>query len=447
MKKVHVFLIPFLILLLLSGCALLQTSGGGLTMELYYQTSEAEFSSETGALGYETRTLPWTQWPSFDELLNLYFEGPQDEHLISPFPEGMTCQSSSLDEGILTVILSDEFDTLTGIHKSVASACITSTLLQFTNVTGVCVETEKSADSNAETVVLTESDFVLRDIGAINTDTTVRIYFADANGRYLVTADRSGYFTSADEIPAFIIQQLIAGPTDAGQLAVMPEGAALREISVDDAGNCTVNFSSEFLLNRPATDLMERMTILSIVDSLTELESIKSVQFLVEGNTVSQYYHMDLSQPFTRDESAIDVVRTGMNETDATLYVSSLNGAYLTAVPVSVRRTAQTSLEQELLQRLISFEAINGLEPPLPNGTQIQAMELRDGICYVDLSNQLLESAGNVSREALAVRAVAATLCSLDDINGVKLSVNGKSDGFRYHSLEKVYTPEDYWFH
>ena len=447
MRKFHVFLILVLVLVFFSGCALLQGNKSELTMELYYQTSEAEFGSETGALGYETRALPWTQWPTFDELLNLYFEGPQDEQLISPFPDGLTCLSSSLDDGVLTVILSDEFDALTGIHKSVACACITSTLMQFSNVTGVCVETEKSADSNVETAVLTESDFVLRDIGAINTDTVVRIYFADANGRYLVTADRSGYFTSANEIPAFIIQQLIAGPTDAGQLAVMPEGTTLRDISVDDSGNCTVNFSSEFLLNRPATDLMERMTVLSIVNSLTELESVKTVQFLVEGDIISQYYHMDLSQPFSRDESAIDVVRTGMNETDATLYVSSMNGTYLTAVPVSVRRTAQITLEQVLLQRLIGFEAINGLEPPLPDGTQAQMLELRDGICYVDFSSQFLDCAGSMASEALAVRAVAATLCSLDDVEGVKLSVNGKSDGFRYHSLEKVYTPEDYWFH
>jgi germination protein M len=136
-----------------------------------------------------------------------------------------------------------------------------------------------------------------------------------------------------------------------------------------------------------------------------------------------------------------------MNETDATLYVSSLDGEYLTSVPISIRRTAQISLEQVLLQGLIDFEAINGLEPPLPDGTQIQMLNMRDGICYVDLSNQFLNCAGNASEEGMAVRAVAATLCSLDNVEGVKLSVNGKSDGYRYYSLENIYVPDDSWFY
>ena len=446
MKKRYCIGALLLLVLLLAGCARLRSEPNGLSMDFYYQAADAEFDSPTGALGVEVRTFEGTQWPTFDEILNIYFQGPRESGLLSPFPAELECLSTSLDDGVLTVILSDAFSSLTGINHSIASACLTNTLTQFQNVTGVCLETDADPESEKDTVVLANSDFVLQDIGAINTETTVRVYFADSNGRYLVASDRTGYFTEAAQIPAFVIQQLISGPTESGQLAVMPEGTVLRDINVDGSGNCTVNLSSEFLLNKPATELMERMTILSIVNSLTEVDSIKTVSFLVEGKPVEQSYHMDLTQAFVRDESAIDVVRTGMQETDATLYVSGLNGTHLSAVPICIRRTAQATLEEVLLQKLLDFTAINGLEPPLPADTMIQSISTHSEICHVDLSGQFLNCAGDPEAEAMAIRSITATLCSLDDVSAVKLSVNGKSDGFRYHTLEKAYAPEDSWF-
>ena len=446
MKKRYCIGGLLLLVLLFAGCSLFRSEPEGLSMDLYFLAADAEFDSPTGALGVETRTFEWTQWPTFDEILNVYFKGPQEDGLLSPFPAGLECLSTSLDDGVLTVILSDAFSTLTGINQSIASACLTNTLTQFQNVTGVCLETRANPEAEHDTVVLAKSDFVLQDIGAVNTETTVRLYFADSNGRYLVASDRTGYFTEAAQIPAFVIQQLISGPTESGQLAVMPEGTVLRDIVVDSSGNCTVNLSSEFLLNKPATELMERMTILSIVNSLTELESVKTVSFLVEGEIAPESYHMDLSQAFVRDESAIDVVRPSMQETDATLYVSGMNGKHLSAVPICIRRTAQATLEEVLLQELLDFTAINGLEPPLPEDTMIQSISTHSEICHVDLSSQFLDCAGDPDAETMAIRSITATLCSLDGVSAVKLSVNGKSNGFRYYSLEKAYAPEDSWF-
>ena len=47
------------------------------------------------------------------------------------------------------------------------------------------------------------------------------------------------------------------------------------------------------------------MTVYSIVNSLTELPSVKKVQFLIEGEKREVYLHMAFDTPIERDEEMI----------------------------------------------------------------------------------------------------------------------------------------------
>ncbi len=417
------------------------------TLDFYYLDSaegEESLGSDNGALAVERRRL--SQLPAtYGELLDVYFAGPVSAGLQSPFPAGLRCLETSLDETVLTVILSEVFDSLTGLDRSLASACIVCTLSQLPEVTGICLETEADVGADREARVYTAADFVSEDLSYDSTETTVRLYFADANGRYLVTAERSRYFSDAEEIPRFVVEQLLAGPTEEGQLAVMPEGTTLLDIALDDDGVCTVNLSSEFVYNKPDTGLLERMAVLSLVNSLTELEPIKAVRILVEGETVGPYLNMDLDRDLVRDPSALDVVREGLDEVDATLYVRGCQNTRLAPVPVSVRQLAQVPIQESLMEQLTAFTEINGLTNPLPEGTALQWAQMYGNVCRVDLSQQLLACAGSAVEEQLAIQAVAATLLSLDGVDGVQISVNGRSDGFRYYTLNRIYTADDLW--
>lgn len=423
--------------LLLSACARREARG----LRFYYRDAPDRAGylpcgTADGAIGYERRDLhPAT----YGELFSLYFAAPLDPALVSPFPKELQCRSVSLRERVLTVSLSGEFDELDGVDRTIAEACLVKTLTQFEGVDGVLIETERTETPS----VLYDSDFVLEDIGAVNNETTVRLYFSDSNGRYLVGEERKHCFADESQIPAYILAQLAAGPDEAGLLAVIPEGASLRSVTVDSNGLCTVDFSSEFLLNKPATDLSERMTVLSIVDSLTELPQIKRVRFRVEGEPLGVYYHMDLSLSYERDESAIDAVHPGLNETDATLYVRCWEPSRLVPVPVSVRESSQETLPELLLRQLIAFEPVNDLASPLPAETAVQALTVEDGVCRVDFSRALLACAGDEEAERLAVESVVRTLTGLDEIESVRLSVDGASGGFQYVPLDCEYPLDD----
>lgn len=426
------------VVLLLTAC-----SGGNREegLRFYYRDAPGRdghipFGTADGAIGFERRDVS----PStYSELFDLYFAAPLDPALESPFPKGLSCLSTSVVDRVLTVSLSKEFDSLKGIDRSVAAACLVRTLTQFDEVDGVRLRTE----GGEEPATLYAKDFILEDLGAVNTETAVRLYFSDSNGRYLVAAERKQYFSDESQIPAYVVSQLIDGPTEQGQLAVLPEGTALRGVTVDGDGLCTVDFSSEFLLNKPDTDLSERMTVLAVVDSLTELPQISQVRFLVEGEPLGAYYHMDLGRSYERDESAIGKVRADLNETDATLYVRCWDDERLAPVPVIVRENSQISLPEQLLQRLISFKPVNDLLPPLPEKTSVQSVTLSEGVCRVDFSKGFLSVAGNAAAELRTVRSVSRTLTSLDEVEKVFITVNGSSKGFSYCPLDQGFTAED----
>ena len=68
---------------------------------------------------------------------------------------------------------------------------------------------------------------------------------------------------------------------------------------------CFVNFSSEFVTKHSGGSAGEAMTVYSIVNSLTELKNVDKVQFLVEGNKIDVYKHLEFNEPFPRDETWI----------------------------------------------------------------------------------------------------------------------------------------------
>lgn len=441
MRRVFLWILMAACLLTWSGCGGSASDQQEQSLSYYYLYAERSFGPAEGVLGSETRQIPQPMG-AWSELLNAYFAGPQRGDLSSPFPQELRCVDTSLDDGVLTVVLNDAWEELRGISETLATACLTRTVLQLPDIKGVCLETESDAAEGESATVLTGQEFLYLDSSTANAATTVRLYFADANGRYLVASEREENFVTAEEIPTYIVQQLLAGPTETGQVATMPEGTTLLGLSVED-GCCTVNFSGEFLYNKPTSGLMERMTILSLVNSLTELDTIRSVRILVEGESVGLYYTMDLSQELVRDETAMDVVRQGLNETDATLYVRGGSDIVLSPVPVSVRQLAQIPIEQTLLEKLTAFSARNGLKNPLPAGTALQWVDVRGDLCHADFSSALLQYAGDAASERLAIRAIVQTLLSLDPVHRVQITVNGESDGFTVYTLDRIYTADN----
>jgi len=132
------------------------------------------------------------------------------------------------------------------------------------------------------------------------------LYFGDDQAMYLIPEIREVTIqkdASTEAIAAAIVNELIAGPTDKKMIATMPKGTKLLSLKITDQ-IAMVDFSQEMKSNHPGGSSGEVMTLNSLVDSLTELQGIKKVQILINGEKIETLAgHMDTSKPLSRDES------------------------------------------------------------------------------------------------------------------------------------------------
>lgn len=135
--------------------------------------------------------------------------------------------------------------------------------------------------------------------------TPIRLYFANADNtklkleiRYIDTAEAK---KSTSNLASVIVRELIKGPSDETTFKrTIPAEAKLRTPVSISGKVATVDMSKEFRTKHKGGKDAEKMTIYSIVNSLTELQDIEKVKFTIAGKTQKEYmgnFQFDLLFP------------------------------------------------------------------------------------------------------------------------------------------------------
>lgn len=138
-----------------------------------------------------------------------------------------------------------------------------------------------------------------------STDTvTVTLYFGDEQGMEVLPERREvevpSDATQRPPLYTIVVRELLKGPTDSLLRRTFPAEAQLLSIQVTD-GLALVNFSRELQTKHWGGSTGEAMTLLSLVNSLTELPEIEKVTILVEGQKIETLAgHFDATEPLTR---------------------------------------------------------------------------------------------------------------------------------------------------
>lgn len=410
--------LPILLAVLLMLCAC-HVHGEKDTPEhpfaFYYARNKITYQKEDSVICAEMREYD-PQTMTLEDLLTSYFEGPASSELSLPFPAGTKALSCRKEGAGVTVSMNEAYLRLSGINKSVADACLAKTLLGCSGADRVTILAPDDS-----TTTLTQKNLVFTDTGAQVQDTSVTLYFADAENRFLLPEQRSTEPLDESEIPRYIVSQLIAGTQQRGYGKTIPAGTRLLGIKTEN-GVCTVDFSAEFLTHSPQTHFAERMTVYSIVNSLTELDTISSVQITVEGEIVDFFCHMSLTEPFSRENAMIGPVKAASGEICATLCV--YDGKQLLPISLILPASENDNDAEKLLQALIGFTSYNVYQNPFPEDTVIRSIRVDEGLCRVDLSGEGLKALSPEQMKA-ALRSAAATLLWSGEAETVLLTVDG----------------------
>ena len=171
---------------------------------LYQDETTGEYAGALGAMGSEAA--------EFEEdvaaYIQDYLEGPQSPELRTPFPAGTSLEKCTLEDGTLTLELSDAFFTLSGIDRTLATACIVYSMVELPQVEEVVLAAPEGTGSDSLLATpLTPKSFLLFDDSATSDEMTLKLYFSDAGARFLVEETRTRSFASDAEVPTYLYRR------------------------------------------------------------------------------------------------------------------------------------------------------------------------------------------------------------------------------------------------
>ena len=296
----HIFrlmaVFSYLVFIICSGCSDGNT-GDGSTLSIYYVTSSENvnaYDRKEALTPYPTSLSPESTTP--EALISQLFTPPNDT-LLSPFPSGTSLLSCTVQDGVAYVDLSTAYQTLSDYELTVANYAICLTLTQLPQIEALVITVDGQPLPNWEQQSLTSSDAVLSSTEKEYTSIEVALYFYDEKTAGLEAEYRTIFLEEETRLAKQIVSALISGPETDTLMALLPHDTELLDLTLED-GCCQITLSSAFWENVPDSQALQQLTIASVVNSLTNLEFVKSVQFLCPDPGMEPVYgNIELDRP------------------------------------------------------------------------------------------------------------------------------------------------------
>ena len=415
-KRILLILLSMLILL----CSCASVGADGHTVQVYF-TGGSQMKSGSMLIPEDVKT---ESEDLLDAALKHLFTGPDSPSLSSPFPENTHAVSYSVENGMLNLEVSPEYRELSGIDKTLADYAITLTACSVPEIFSVTI---RVADTSLVTGPLKAEDIISGEAESDQYEKRISIYFPDTDGLFIFPEYHIVTIGQESSLVRFVADELVSGPVQPSLKAALPDGTRLLSVKTEGTV-CTVDFSQEFLINKPKTASEERLTIYSVVNSLTSLAGIDSVRILVSGSTVGRYLYISLDEPIVRSAEVIGPPESsqGSNSRTVTIYPAGPDGNHLTALTTTVTKDAYQTLEYAAVDKLLNLESTAAYTNPFPAGVKLLSAVVYNHICRVSLSSDFASIRNSGLRE-LAEKSIAATLLSFDTIQEVQIFTDGTS--------------------
>ena len=303
MKKMKIFLLLTMCMFLLTGCKKEAVLEEGQTA-IYYVNKDG-----TSVVPVAYEITGETVEKKVEELLLKLEEVPESVDYRRTIPENVMLLQYTLDRKQLYLDFSSEYLNLDKATEVLTRAAIVHTMTQIEEVSyiGFQVAGEPLKDTKGNNVGLMNANTFLDNMGSEENATKIvklNLYYANASGDRLKTQSSVFEYNANVAVEKVVVEQLIAGPSEDGYYATIPKDTKVMSITTKD-GVCYVNLDTAF--TGQGYDVLGAVTIYSIVNSLTEISGISSVQILVNGETSITYKdNISLETIFQRNPEIIE---------------------------------------------------------------------------------------------------------------------------------------------
>lgn len=209
-----------------------------------------------------------------------------------------------------------------------------------------CGAKSKDADSDELTPV-SSLTMGQDEADGLKDKTPVQLYFINEQGTKLAAETRYIQNTDAgkgnEHMATAVLKELISGPAKGSLLkaAIPKETKVTTNVKIKD-GVATVDLSKDFIEKHPGGKKNEQLSLYSIVNTLTEIKDITSVQFRINGKVTKEFkgsYQIDIA--YSRDTHLISS-EPGKDSTIKTITEDKDNSRDKTAQPTKEDETKKT---------------------------------------------------------------------------------------------------------
>ena len=243
------------------------------------------------------------------EVIKILFDGPRNKNLLRFDLGNLKILDVNLDEKnkMAEINFSCEYKNLENeiFFRSALIWSVTS--LDFVDKVEIFVD----GKNLAEVIENINFDFFDRENILLNPEISdekvyrkiFKLYFRKKNK--LLAEERKIDIGLNQPEEKYILEQIILGPENNNLESVVPKETKIYDIKTDK-DICYISLSDDFLnINKFDLD-DQKFAVYGIVNSLTELENINKVQFLIETEkTDKKDLAFDLTKPFERNEKII----------------------------------------------------------------------------------------------------------------------------------------------
>lgn len=277
--------------------------GGNDATELYYMGANGRMKA------IQKDTQPSGQVDMVHAVLKDLREGIKTDGIKPTIPENLEVNSVEITNGVGTIDFSSKYYGLGSVEEVICRTSVVWSLtsLDFLDSVIFTVEGSPLLSKDGEVYGAMNRQNVLIEPIVSSTTTEyaiLKLYFSNADASDLIVEDRVVEVNSNQPREKTILEQLIAGPKEDGNYATIPAETKIMDVTTTSDGVCYVNLSQEFVTKHTGGSTGELLTIYSIVNSLSELDEVDKVQFLIEGEKVEAFKgHIDFSTPFVAVKS------------------------------------------------------------------------------------------------------------------------------------------------
>ena len=235
---------------------------------------------------------------------------------------------------------------------------------------------------------------------------------------------------SEEEIIGELLEQLMTASERMEYKAPLSGNFELLGYSLD-GGQLVLNFDERYRALPPTTEVLARA---ATVRTMTQVKGVDYVSFQIRSNPL-----LDTSGNVVGSMSAdmfIDNTESEMNSRERVkirLYFANEAGNQLIETNRTLeysRYSTNISMERLVVEQLIggpSEQVKDKVYPTMNPETKVIGVTLKDGTCYVNLSEHFLTQIYNVSSDVV-IYSLVNSLVELPNVGRVQIAVNGDSN-------------------